>query len=119
MAGLSIDVMGVNEIVADLERTSAILPAGVRVVVQKTCADTKRDAQAFCPVRTGFLRSSISYETSESSDGAEGVVGPTASYGRYVEEGTSRMAPRAYMGPAFDRNAGSFVSAMEALANSL
>ena len=44
-----------------------------------------------------------------------GRVGPTADYGRFVEYGTSRMAPQAFMGPSFDRNAALYVQACEAI----
>ena len=43
-------------------------------------------------------------------------IGPTASYGEYVELGTSRMAPHAYLGPAFDRHAGSWADALDEVA---
>ena len=46
-------------------------------------------------------------------------VGPTAEYGAYVEYGTSRMAPRAYMGPAFDRHAPDLVTAVEQIRDRL
>lgn len=82
---------------------------------RKVAADTKRDAQAACPVDTGNLRSSITFETRALAASVWGEVGPTASYGAYVEYGTSRMAPQPYMGPAFDRHAETFAAAMSQL----
>lgn len=114
---MKVDVSEMNRLSADLGRVAAESLPLVRVVVQKVCADTKRDAQAFCPVDTGNLRNSISYETAARATGAWGEVGPTASYGRFVEEGTSRMGPHAYMGPAFDRNAINFEQAISRLAD--
>ena len=90
----------------------AEVAVAARRITQKVCADTKRDGQAFCPVHTGNLRSSIGYETHSGGTSVWGEVGPTASYGVHVEYGTSRMAPHAYMGPAFDRHAGEYVDAM-------
>lgn len=89
-------------------------------VVIKSLTDIEADAKALCPVDTGFLKSSISREitadTFAGSGGAfGGEVGPTASYGAYVEYGTSRMGPEPYMGPAFDRRHPGFVAAMEAI----
>lgn len=87
-----------------------------REIIQMTCAGTKRDAQILSPVDTGFLRGSISYETKVLKMSAVGEVGPTASYGEFVETGTSRMAPQPYMGPATERNAQVFYAAMEQMA---
>jgi HK97 gp10 family phage protein len=119
MAGFTVDASEMNQLAVDLTASTVKVPALARVAVAKTCADTKRDAQAMAPVDTGFLRSSITYETTGSAGGAEGVVGPTASYGRYVEDGTSRMGPHPYMGPAFDRNVPAFVEAFERIAASM
>lgn len=113
---MDVDVSELNRLAADLGKLGPEVTAGSRVIVQKACADTKRDGQAFAPVDTGFLRSSIGYETHDTKTGAWGEVGPTAEYGGYVEDGTSVMAPHAYMGPAFDRHAGEFVKACELLA---
>lgn len=84
-------------------------------VTRKVVADTERDAKAACPVDTGNLRSSIGGESGLTPSGVLGEVGPTASYGAYVEYGTSRMAPQPYMAPAFDRHAESFAAAMSQL----
>lgn len=113
---MDVDLSQLNRLAADLGKVGPAVVALSRVAVQKACADTKRDAQAFAPVDTGNLRNSIGYETHATQGGAWGEVGPTASYGEYVEFGTSRMAPHAFMGPAFDRHAGAFVKACEQLA---
>lgn len=74
--------------------------------VRKTAHDIEATAKELCPVDTGNLRNSIS--TTVTGDGRYGAVeaeiGPTADYGAYVEFGTSRQAPAAYMGPALDRH---------------
>lgn len=116
MAEFTIRVENADVVGADLVAATERAVVQSRVAVQKSCADTKRDAQAICPVDTGFLRSSITYETKGTAGGAEGVVGPTASYGGYVEDGTSRMGPHPYMGPAFERNVPAFVEAFEQIA---
>ena len=94
-----------NRLAVDLGEVGKDALPLVRLVVQKTAADIKADAQTFAPVDTGNLKSSISYETRELSGSVVGEVGPTAAYGAYVEFGTSVHAPQAYMGPAFDRRA--------------
>lgn len=75
-------------------------------------------AKLFCPVDTGHLRSTISpqFIGDGRSGGMEAVVTARAAYAGYVEHGTSRMAPYAYMGPALDRVAPEFVAACEVLA---
>jgi HK97 gp10 family phage protein len=109
------DMAELNQLSADLGKAAEGLLPRARVVIQKSAADIKRDAQAFAPVDTGNLRSSISYETRELSKAVVAEIGPTASYGAYVEYGTSRQAPQAYMGPALDRNGHLFEKAIAAL----
>lgn len=113
---MDIDASEANRFAVDIVKSAAVLLPLARIVVQKSCADTKRDAQAVAPVDTGNLRSSIGYETHATKAGAWGEVGPSANYGAYVEDGTSRMAPQSYMGPASDRNIPLYIKACEALA---
>lgn len=116
---MDIEISGVDAIVADFTKFAAEMLPAVRVVTQKTCADTKADAQALSPVDTGFLRASIGYETKALATAVVGEVGPTAAYGEYVEDGTSRMSPQPYMGPAFDRRAPEFEAALGLVADRL
>ena len=46
-------------------------------------------------------------------------IGPTASYGVYVEYGTRRMSPQPYMGPALEANAPMFEKAIGDLMDGL
>lgn len=112
--------------VEDLNRLAADLTAGAdrvtgeraRQVIRKTAVDVERDAKAFAPVDTGNLKNSIGHSDLRrvgTSGTLEVEIGPTANYGGYVEWGTSRMAPRAYMGPALDRNTPAFVAAVTQL----
>lgn len=75
--------------------------ARAALIVAKTAADIVRNAQAIVPVDTGYLKNSITFDMTGP---AEAEVGPSANYAAFVEFGTSRMGPRPYMGPAFDRN---------------
>lgn len=104
---------GLNRLEADLGRASFEAAAQAAAVVRKVGMDVVRDAQALCPVDTGFLKSSIGVDFDPDGLGFE--AGPTAHYGKWVEEGTSRMAPHAYLGPAFDRNIPGAVAALGAL----
>lgn len=112
----NIDLSELNRLIVDMDRVPDTAKPLIRVAVQKTSADIKRDAQIFAPFDTGFLESSISYETWDDGDAIAGEIGPSAEYGEYVELGTARMAPAAYMGPAFDRHAHELDEAMAQIA---
>lgn len=101
----------------DLRAAGLVVAHRASQIVRKTGNDVVRDAQTFSPVRTGNLRSSIGVDFDSNGLGFE--AGPTAIYGRFVEEGTSRMAPQAFLGPAFDRNAPQAVAALELLGASV
>lgn len=106
-----------NRLEFDLRRAGLVTAHRASVVIRKVGHDTVRDAQALCPVDTGNLKSSISVDFDFNGLGFE--AGPTASYGKFVEEGTSRMAPHAYLGPAFDRNVPQAVTALGMLGATL
>ncbi|MEV7962409.1 HK97-gp10 family putative phage morphogenesis protein [Oerskovia paurometabola] len=102
--------MGVDG--SDLRRLSRDLSAAgqtvgplASVAVRKSTLDVERDGKTFAPVDTGNLRSTIGSEVFETATSVTGEVGPTASYGGFVETGTSVKRPQPFMGPALDRNA--------------
>lgn len=111
---LSIDVSEINQAAVDMQGAGIRAQLAAPKVVAKAGYDTEATAKSICPVDTGNLRNSIGTDITDGGYAAE--IGPTASYGAYVEYGTSRMAPRAYMGPAFDRHSGEFVDALSQLA---
>lgn len=96
-----VDVSEVYELAADMERNADAIPAKVRTIVHRGGFDTLSTMQAGTPVDTGNLRSSESVDFTDDGLGFE--VGPTAEYGDYVEEGTSKMRAEPYAGPAADR----------------
>ena len=90
-----------------------------RTVVRKTATDVAKTGKQLAPVDTGNLKSSIGTSDLRAMGTAgsiEAEVGPTAAYGRYVEQGTSRMAPQPYMGPAADKHAPAFEQALADIA---
>ena len=89
----------------------------VRRVVAKTGHDTVAGAQRIVPVDTGHLKSTISVDI--DADGLGFEAGPHASYGHYVEFGTSRMAPQPYLLPAFDRQTEIAMRALEEIAGNI
>lgn len=96
------------------ERVGAL----VSTVTRKAGNDIERTAKILAPVDTGYLRNSISTSVEGSGHAASITVevGPTANYGAFVEDGTSRMAPQPYMGPATDRVVPLWQRALEAIA---
>lgn len=103
-----------RRVAADLTRASSTLVPRASAVVRKVALDTEADAKALAPVDTGMLRNSIT--TAVQGDGLRAAVVATASYAPFVEQGTSRMSPQPFMGPATDRNAPAFREAMGRLA---
>lgn len=112
---MSFDASEWNQLAADLGKAGPKMQKRGQDVLTKVLADGTREAQAFAPVDTGNLRNSISWERR----GLAGEFGATADYALYVEEGTSRMAPHAFVGPAFDRQQPVFMTAIEALAKEI
>jgi HK97 gp10 family phage protein len=105
------DAAELRSLAVDLGRAAPAAITQSRVIVQKTGHGFVADAQAFAPVDTGFLRSSIGVDF--HGDGLGFDAGPTASYGHFVEGGTSRMAPQPYVRPAWDRRVPQAVEAFE------
>ncbi|QLQ17343.1 MAG: HK97 gp10 family phage protein [Micropruina sp.] len=107
---MTIDASELNQLRADLGIAGYKATRAAQVVIRKTAADIAAEAKRLAPVDTGMLRASIGYDVSAS--GLVAIIGPTVSYGAFVEFGTRRMAPHAYMGPALDRCTPAYVSAM-------
>lgn len=108
----SIDASGFNELSASLTAVEGRIGPEAAVAVRVTALAVERDAKAFAPVDTGFLRNSIGHDYTSGDTSAEAEIGPTAEYAQFVEFGTSRMAPAAFMGPALDRNSPLFAEAI-------
>ncbi len=111
------DTSELNTLAANLTKKGILVGSKVAQVVRRSALQLEATAKGFCPVDTGFLRGSIGTNITGGALSTEisAVVGPTANYAPYVEFGTSRMAPAAFMGPAFDRVAPDFVAAVEAV----
>lgn len=115
---VSIDVSEPLRLAASFENAAGAVGSRVSAALRKTAHDIQADATALAPVDTGTLQNSIS--TDITGDGRfttmAAEIGPTAEYGGFVEEGTSRMAAQPYMGPAFDRRYPLFEAALGKIA---
>lgn len=108
-----IESSSLKRLALDLHAAPARTRARISVVVRRTAFAVERDAKLLVPVDTGNLKNSITTNVGEF----DAEIGPTANYGHYVEEGTSRMAPQPYMGPSAERNAPKFEAAMAQVAH--
>jgi HK97 gp10 family phage protein len=112
---MSADVSQLRRLARDLRAAAGRSGRLAQQVVAKTAADIERDAKTAAPVDTGALRNSISHDLRDGGLTAE--IGPTVHYAPFLEYGTSRMAPRPYLGPAAARHTPLFEKAIEALAD--
>lgn len=115
MGAIWLEGVGIHALAVDLKNAGPETQEKAKVVVQKSGHDVVAGAQAICPVDTGALKNSIGVDF--DGDGLGWEAGPTMSYGGYVEYGTSRMAPQAYMGPSFDRVAAEVQPLLERIAD--
>lgn len=104
MPAAPFDVTQLYVFARSLNAQAAKLPGGVQTAVTEALADIVTDAKALSPVDTGHNRDSITFDVEYTADGARGAAGPESTYGGYLELGTSRMAPRPFMGPAANSN---------------
>ena len=114
---VSWDASELNSLAADLGKQGHQTTRKAQAVVAKSAHDVQRVSQGLAPVDTGALKNSIG--TDISGGGLEAQIGPTVHYGAYVEFGTRRMAPHAYMGPALDIVGPGFAAAMEQIGGDL
>jgi HK97 gp10 family phage protein len=82
-------------------------------LIAKYAALIEAAAKRYVPVKTGALKASITTELEAMA--ATITAGEGLTYAAAVEYGTSRMASRAYMRPAFEQYAPAFVAELQAL----
>lgn len=112
---------GLTEYQAQMRLAAATVGAKAAAATRKTTANITRDAKALAPVDTGNLRASIG--STITGDGRFGVlraeIGPTASYARHVELGTSRMRAQPFLRPATDRHLPGWYAALSQINKSI
>lgn len=93
----------------DLSRLLSEAPKAFQLAAdaaaEQVCQRIKLYAEWLCPVKTGYLRSTIYYARQGGGYGGRSIasfaVGAKAPYARYVEFGTRFMTPRMFMRNAF------------------
>ena len=70
--------------------------------LQRRALQVDRAAKQLCPVDTGRLRSSITNEIGQDSEGLVATIGTNVEYAPHVELGTSKMAAQPFLLPALD-----------------
>lgn len=115
---VEVDDSELLQLVADLSGAAEKVGPEAQKIVRKSILDVTRIGKQRAPVDTGFLKSSITPSDLRHT-GSTGVIeaetGPSANYGGYVENGTSRQAPQPYMAPALAAVEPGFIQAIEAL----
>lgn len=103
---------------SDLRALAADLAGAGQKVRQKSSAAVRKSgmaiqnhARSIAPVDTGDHRSNIHMTT--GADGLTATITAGQHYARFLEWGTSKMAPRPSLMPAFDAVEPSFIAAME------
>lgn len=111
------NIEDLNTIAVELDRAGGSVGAKGAAVVRSHALRIEAIGKLNAPVDTGHLRNSIGTDFSGDGrhGGLEAAIGPSASYAPFVEFGTSRMAPAAFMGPALDRVGPDFMAAVEQL----
>lgn len=111
------DTDPLRQLSTDLTAAGRQVGARARTVIRKAAMDIERDAKNLAPVDTGNLKNSIGHSDLRIGTSGQLVaeIGPTANYGIFLEQGTSRMPAQPFMGPAADRNTPAFEQAMQQL----
>lgn len=98
MDGISVSLEGTNAIFSNLDQLSIGMDHKVNVIIAQAAHQTFDDSQNACPVDTGLLKASASWETNERFKAS-------VTYGTdhcwYVELGTYKMAAQPFLYPAF------------------
>lgn len=95
MAGIKVDVKGLNELIAKYEKRANALNA--KAIVDLSTAILEKQTKALTPVDTGRLRNSEHSQSSGNAQAAEGTLSTNVEYAPYVEFGTSRQKAQPFL----------------------
>lgn len=101
----------IRVLAADLSRAGPRAEAQARQIVPRFGAALTNLMQAKAPVDTGFLRASIHGVV--GNGGLSYTASASAEYAVFLEYGTSRMPPQAFINPSADEIEEPFSAAIE------
>lgn len=123
MSSIEEAIAELNTIAVELDTSGPYVAEKVDKIVRTYAHKIEANAKQIVPVDTGATRESIgtdvTYDRSGPGVSVTAIIGPTTEYAWWLEVGTHRMAPRAFMGPSADRYSGEFVDAVNAAADPL
>lgn len=95
MAGIKIDVKGLNELVAKYEKRANAINA--KKLIDLSTAILERQTKPITPKDTGRLQNSLQPSSSGNAQAAEGKLTTNVEYAPYVEYGTSRQKAQPFL----------------------
>lgn len=118
-----VDMAELNTLAVALDVQGVAAAQKASQVVRSTAQRVVATGQQLVSVDTGATKSSIHASGPGglplASSSLEAEVGPTTEYAPYLEYGTVRMAPHAFMGPALDRHTPDFVAGLSEIVDLL
>lgn len=105
---MSVSIEGLPELRAKLERLDAGMKEQVRYALAFEGEKIKTTAQSLCPVRTGYLRSTIFAKIEDWLL----RLGASAHYARYVELGTRFMKAFRFLSRALELRIQALINAV-------
>lgn len=100
-----VEVDGVEQLKSNFKKISKTASNEVEQALINGALMVERDAKIKAPVDTGRLRQSLSYQEENFGSKNPAVkVGTNVDYAPPVEFGTSKMAARPFLRPAFNEN---------------
>lgn len=107
----NIELSGVDEILNKLKNIGANVSKLENQALRNAAEPVLEDAKANAPVKTGKLKEGLGISSVKAKAGMKYIlVGIDKSdnskifYGKFIEFGTSKMSPRPFMGPAYEKN---------------
>ena len=97
---VQVEIIGIERLTARINKAVNSLDEKIVEGLEVVGSNIVADAKSWAPVRTGRLRDSIGMSVLNR----QLEVYAEAEYAAYVEYGTSRMAPRPFLAPAFEAN---------------
>lgn len=89
---------------------ASALAAALRNATEQCGLICEGYAKKECPVDTGYLRNSITHETSVDGTAYAAVIGTNTEYAKHVEMGTSKQRAQPYLKPAAADHAGKYAA---------